>query len=1159
MKRIGEFFKQRWVITLIGLIALAILVWFGGPFLGFGPSRPLATPFARLLLILILVVIWGAHNLWLQVRSRRANARMIDDIGQGDDRGEALAQQSAEEAATLRERFNEAMTVLKQTQVRGAGGRHYVYELPWYIIIGPPGAGKTTALANSGLEFPLADRFGKEAMRGVGGTRNCDWWFTNDAVLLDTAGRYTTQDSQQSADSAAWQNFLSLLKKFRPRRPINGILVAISLDEVIQQGSDMREQHARAIRSRIGELYDRLGVQAPIYLMFTKVDLLTGFTEFFDDMDREQRAQVWGTTLGDTEAQALETIVTHFGSEYDALLTRLNQRLLWRLQEERDVSRRGLLHRFPQQMAAIKPALENFLEITFRPNRYEQKKPRLRGIYFTSGTQEGTPIDRVMASLARNFGVSPQAVATPRNQGRSYFLTRLLREVVFREAGLVGANRRFEKQLRLLQIGGYVAVFGLSVLVIIAWAAGFARNRGYLGALENHIVEYQTAARALKPQASLENTLPALNAAHAIAGTYAQDGDHSVWTLGMGLIHAHELAAASHAAYRRVLQSLLLPYLRQHVEMALAGDVDQPEKLQETLAIYLMLGKPDTLHPPVVERWAVQDAVPVLGSDATAREQFKGHLERLFADPVPASQLKPQLVADARQAVCRIPIARQVYSRLGQMAESADLPAFSLMSVGPDVPRYFQATGKSTGVPGFYTATGYQTIVVKETPTLAAGIIDQNRRLCSGFDTAKADADAVSKQVRERYFEDYTAHWDAFLDGLRIRGFSSTAQSASTLKALSNADSPLAKLLGSIAGQLALPASATPAPAKPNDKAKAKAKAPATHLVSERYKELVALTRADGSNPPPVSALIAALGGVRDSLLNVTGSADSGKAAYQLAAQRMGGGSGDAIGKLRRMAADLPAPVAGWMNIVAGHVWGGVLGGARGYINQQWRAIVVQPYRDSLANRYPLSRNASRQATLADFGHFFGPGGILPGFIKDYLRPFVDTRTWQLNSAGHHGLALSTSDLRMLHRGAEIGELFFHNGSQQPAISFSLKPIDLSADASRFVLDVAGQTIDYRHGPRRSSSMQWPGPDGQGARIVFQQINGGDLTITKEGPWAWFQLLDAARIEGGNSAEVLRVTFTKGKLKARYQLRASSVDNPFHDNILQQFRLPDSL
>jgi type VI secretion system protein ImpL len=80
----------------------------------------------------------------------------------------------------------------------------FLYELPWYVIIGAPGSGKTTALRNAGLKFPLADQMGEQAVRGVGGTRNCDWWFTDQAVLIDTAGRFTTQDSDQATDKATW-------------------------------------------------------------------------------------------------------------------------------------------------------------------------------------------------------------------------------------------------------------------------------------------------------------------------------------------------------------------------------------------------------------------------------------------------------------------------------------------------------------------------------------------------------------------------------------------------------------------------------------------------------------------------------------------------------------------------------------------------------------------------------------------------------------------------------------------------------------------------------------------------------------------------------------------------------------------------------------------
>ena len=80
---------------------------------------------------------------------------------------------------------------------------------------------------------------GQGAVAGVGGTRLCDWWFTEDAVLIDTAGRYTTQDSDAAVDRAGWEAFLDLLKRTRARQPLNGVIVAIA-----------PERHRRRRRSR---------------------------------------------------------------------------------------------------------------------------------------------------------------------------------------------------------------------------------------------------------------------------------------------------------------------------------------------------------------------------------------------------------------------------------------------------------------------------------------------------------------------------------------------------------------------------------------------------------------------------------------------------------------------------------------------------------------------------------------------------------------------------------------------------------------------------------------------------------------------------------------------------------------------------------------------
>ena len=141
-------------------------------------------------------------------------------------------------------------------------------------------------------------------MAGVGGTRLCEWWFTEEAVLIDTAGRYTTQDSDEAVDRAGWEGFLDLLKRTRLRQPLNGLIVAMPLTEIATAPREERLQHARAIRRRIREIEERLAIRLPIYALFTKADLLAGFTEFFDDLDREKRGQVWGATFPLTDARS---------------------------------------------------------------------------------------------------------------------------------------------------------------------------------------------------------------------------------------------------------------------------------------------------------------------------------------------------------------------------------------------------------------------------------------------------------------------------------------------------------------------------------------------------------------------------------------------------------------------------------------------------------------------------------------------------------------------------------------------------------------------------------------------------------------------------------------------------------------------------------------
>ena len=348
---------KKWIIgilVVLALIAWAAAVWFAGPLIGFGEVFPFEAIWVRLLVIAAVWLPVFIIYLVKWIRARRAAKALEDAI---------VEPQIVGDGDVLSERMTEAMSVLKSS----SSTKNFLYELPWYVIIGPPGSGKTTALLNSGIKFPLAEK-GQGAVAGVGGTRYCDWWFSEEAVLIDTAGRYTTQDSDAEADKESWSAFLRLLKTHRASQPINGVILAISLKDVMQGGEDEMERHAETIRSRLMEIHGELKVDFPVYVVFTKADLISGFMEFFGQFSASRRQKVWGHTFQTSKKK--DSTVELFGREYDALVDRLSEEVTDRMQEEPDGINRIAIFDFPGQVAMLRPRLEQFMKGVFGHTRY---------------------------------------------------------------------------------------------------------------------------------------------------------------------------------------------------------------------------------------------------------------------------------------------------------------------------------------------------------------------------------------------------------------------------------------------------------------------------------------------------------------------------------------------------------------------------------------------------------------------------------------------------------------------------------------------------------------------------------------------------------------------------------------------------------------------
>ena len=298
------------------------------------------------------------------------------------------AAQEDSDAPVLKEKMEDALRTLRDSKSGGAA----LYDLPWYLIIGPPGAGKTTALVNSGLQLSARRRRRPKAVAGIGGTRYCDWWFTDQALLIDTAGRYTTQDSDAKADKS-WLSFLDLLRRNRPRQPINGVhgrdLIAdlLTLSARGSLGPRRRDPQAPRRTARAS------AHQLPRLCVFTKMDLIVGFAQYFADLDEAGGKSVWGATFQTAEQDRNKTVqVGRFPTSSISWSSASSSACPSACRRSRTCARASPCSACRRSSAPIRKPIVEFLNRVFEPTRY-QTTATLRGFYFTSGTQEGTPLD----------------------------------------------------------------------------------------------------------------------------------------------------------------------------------------------------------------------------------------------------------------------------------------------------------------------------------------------------------------------------------------------------------------------------------------------------------------------------------------------------------------------------------------------------------------------------------------------------------------------------------------------------------------------------------------------------------------------------------------------------------------------------------------------
>lgn len=1165
MRRLGSFITLRGLFLVLGIVAVVLLVWFGGPLVALAGWKPLATVAGRVIFLLLLTVLLLGRYLWRAKKQRVDNEKVVSEMMAASDKDELLQ----EEVNTQRDRMRQALALVKKWR---PGRFRSVYELPWYMIIGAPGSGKSTALLNSGLEFPLKDEMGIDSVKGVGGTRYCDWWFTNRAVIIDTAGRYTTQESSDKRDSRGWNAFLGLLKKYRSRQPINGVILSISVADLLEQTPTEQMLHARALKQRVQELKNRLGVVFPVYVLLTKFDLLEGFSDTFGMLSEQEREEVFGMTFGLNSVRDPKELPVSFDYEFDSLLERLSHFLLHRMQQERTPATRRRIYQFPKQAALLRAPLWNLVKEVFFPSAYEEVS-LLRGIYMVSSEQGSQTYDKVSHLVDDQFKLKiPRRAAPALPLARDgFFLRQLFENIIFSEYGLASADGRKEKRFvwvrRAAFSGMAVGALGLGA----AWYLSYEWNQELVAGYKAEIDELNVGLTEphhnwvrLDDLLSRASSLPGVLRSPMLEGGPRQ----------LGLYQGNALSQAGEGAYGRLLQHRFAADLKQSLELEIRGSFANLEYLYETLKTYLMLNQKVHLDNDQIHAWFELNLSRQLPGEinAEARESLLEHLAN-YLKLDHSLPIDADLVARARGELTAMPLAERAYQRIKMDAEQSRLPDFRLpMVLGSVAELVFEKRSGSSlkeGIPGIFTLNGYKAIFEPEKDKIVGRLLEDSWVYGEDAeDFRNLDEERIKAGVEDRYFRDYVYNWEAFLTDLRVKPFSNQSEGMRIANLLAGPEAPVSRLAAAVTynTQLSLPEEGSEA-------MDAAAEAGKNRLL-RRQRELSNLMESmpSGETAEQATLVDRAFKPIHELDGSIFQNLQADAKLMARYFEEQSGGTPQALTTVNRTQFD--EAVKGFYSTfnatdadVLKQMLNGFVSDSRRLvkasttrkINEIWRSTVYSDYRQAIAGKYPFSGSSDNEVALMDFANFFGYGGTLDQFFEQHLKTHVDSSRspWRLTS----DVGISQGSLRLFESARRIREAFFKPGSRTPHVSFVLKPTYLDSRVTQFMLDIDGQTLVYRHGPPRSVSFKWPEQNGSRlTRVAFTPGTSSDTSVQQnyQGIWSLFRMLQAAGSMASDSRSQ-DVDILLDKYLASLELTTGSVKHPFNTAMLEQFRLPATL
>ena len=1181
--RLISFLASAATGVLAGVIGLAVIIWFGGRYVG------LVTSQSRLIAIGIL---FGAYLLWLMLKFaffRLRGNKLANDLASGTDDDQ------------LKQKLSDVLKSLKSTDLgQRFKGKGSLYALPWYMIIGPSAAGKSTFYARSGLNFPFKDDE-RNHLSGIGGTKNCDWWFSDQAVLIDTAGRYNTEESGDE-----WLHFLQLLKKNRPRVPVNGVIMAMPIDELLTGDNETLKSHAQNTRNRLQEIMNQLGLMVPVYIVLTKCDRVRGFDAFFEDVSDAEAAQRWGVYVLEQTEDRKADVVSIFKEKIDLLNDRLLEQRTQKMILAQSSSQRADIYQYPSQFSGASDRLMEFVGMLFKDSPYHER-PWFAGVYFTSSVQEGDVLERKNSLLKDMFSKALGLTYRTTERSRSYFIAEFFTQVIFPLKNAVRGNRRRQRFHLAAKSLAFTAMVSVIVALGLTLTGTYTAN---LKLLNDYERKAGTLVNRLQDPASTK-----VERLEALTGLYRhyQDLEQISTYSPLQMFNRYDLIGTHGEPMRNLLVATLeqtmvqqvIPHFQKTFQ-ALNGSwgdlADADKNLQrlsyyQYLESYLMLtSNPekysrDKIAAFIGQVWfesfaqdnvdsVYEKDIPTLTRLASLYLQFS--FESVEAQSTNQWSLGTTIAEQAQQHLVTPPNASQLYRQLvaGGAGKFQDVSLTNLL--GKKSEAVFQ---NKTSFVGIYTVAAWHDYVNPQIKQLAA--VASSGDWVLGLESALTDkqdvtdlAQKLERDIRQLYFADYNKHWLALVKLTRANPRSDLVQSIQSVKEIADANGYLVQLFKHLKTNLAVTEIAltrveTNTDANSEGVSNLLSANPVVPAFASLSKDLTALVK--DANDSGVSDLLEAylqeVQPLAEELDNIKVASDIDQEARRYAAGVLSGDSGNkklysawinVDNLLAAQSEQTKAIVAGMMTTPLRAVWTGMVNASERSLEAIWADNVYRAYNASLRGRFPFTENGA-DATVRDVSLFFKPtDGLLWTFVNSELKPFVQIRSgnWKVRTWLGEGLAFDKTLFSGVNSASEVVNGLFDE-YDLVSMRYWVTPVP-SPGVSESFLEVDSNVYRYRNEPEEWKEFNWALDSSQFAQVQVHLNSGsGYADLSFDGPWAFLKLLRKSEITHSSGTQFnvsWPMEMADGRtVSAHYKVRADRAGSILNQKTLTNFYLPRNL